>query len=116
MSYADKILQFRGPSHTSDGGECVNHYEHRYAMRRVYTSPHGRAIRSMLEGWARYADVYVDRYDSKVGEDGVIGEQWASIGKALYRMLDGDLGGFDGFSLARNIVDIMTENECEAPA
>jgi hypothetical protein len=108
--YADQVLKYRGPAPMPGQRECVNSYEHRNALKRLYTNPHGRALRAMLEGWARYADIYRDRYESSVGDDGVLGDEWAAIGRALYAMLCGELGGFDAGSLSTNIREILEDN------
>jgi hypothetical protein len=104
------MLAFRGPEKMSNGKESVAHWKHRNARRRNYTSPHGRALRSMLEGWARYAETTLDLYESLIGQDGVLGDEWLAIGKSLIGLLCGDTGGWDPGSIDSNIRDCMLVN------
>jgi hypothetical protein len=97
------ILAWVGPERMDDGKECVAHYQHRHARSRQYTSPQGSAIRAMLEGWAKYADTHRDRFESSIGEDGPLGPEWETIGRAFLALLNGELGGWDGGSLDHNI-------------
>ena len=62
------------------------------------------AIVLMLKGWADYAVTHEQRYESLIGEDGVLGEEWERLGKALRGLLNGetgrlDCGTLDGFIL-----------------
>ena len=49
----------------------------------------------MLSGWLGYADAHSQEYSSSIGEDGVLGAQWAQIGAALRSLLNGDMGRLD---------------------
>lgn len=66
-----------------------------------------RAYVEMLRGWLRYADVHATRYDSGIGDDGVLGPLWARIGDALLGLLNGDLGNMDGGTLDGIIRDTL---------
>jgi hypothetical protein len=56
-----------------------------------------------------FAKAYHARYDDPVAKsetnqlDHVIGPYWANVGLAIKRLLDGDTGGLDCGSIARNI-------------
>lgn len=104
------VMVWRGPTHNSDGKECVNHYHHRHALARSYQHPFGSALRAMLEGWERYAMAFQDRYEEPVSSDEVLGQHWLDVGEGLRRLLDGECGGWDCGSLNHNIVRIMGEN------
>lgn len=101
------VMRWRGPANNADGEECVNHYHHRNAMRRHYTSPFGRGIRAMIEGWAKHAECFRAEYECSIGTDGVLGEHWADIGRSLKCLLDGDVGGWDCGSLSQNIGELL---------
>jgi hypothetical protein len=107
------VLDYVGPAKLSDGKESANHYEHRHALSRQYTSPFGRALRAMAEGWELWALAYQDRCECCIGTDGVLGEHWQAVGEGLRRLLDGDTGGWDAGSLNHNIRRIMREHGCK---
>jgi hypothetical protein len=65
-------------------------------------------IVALLRGWLQYADTHKARYDSGIGEDGVLGKDWAAIGHALLGLLNGELGRLDGGSLDSLIRDTLT--------
>src|SRR5256885_1826352 len=47
-------------------------------------------VAGMLRAWARYADQHRERYDASIGDDGVLGPEWAAIGMALLGLLNGE--------------------------
>jgi hypothetical protein len=51
-----------------------------------------RAIIKMLEGWEEYAKAHESKYESKISEDYVFGDEWSRVGSALRSMLNGELG------------------------
>lgn len=108
-----KILKYQGPTHTGEGKESVNHYEHRHAVDRRYTGAFGRSLRAMLEGWERYGWEYKDRFGGTISEDGFAAEHWEAIGKSLKALLNCEAGGFDCGSLAHNITECLKENGYE---
>ena len=69
-------------------------------LSALYT-PHGseQPIFGLIYAWARYADRHRERYESGVGEDGVLGTSWAAIGSHIRALLNGELGRFDGGTL-----------------
>lgn len=102
------VLAYRGPMPSN----CVNAAEHSKAYCGR-TNDMGSALAAMLVGWEAYAKAHADSFDSKIGDDGVMGNAWAEAGLAMKRLLDGELGGFDGSSLAQNITEIIEENGLE---
>lgn len=111
MADVYEVLRYRGSTHI-EGQQTVAHYEHRNALRRVYTHPHGKALRAMLEGWAAYAKNYHDQYESSVGDDGVLGGHWQAIGQSLLGLLDGSTGGWDCGSLDANVRELLAHENC----
>lgn len=67
----------------------------------------------MLKGWLEYADHHENRYDSRIGEDGVIGPAWAEIGKSLLNLLNGELSRLDGGALDALIRNTLTDEGFE---
>lgn len=65
------------------------------------------AIVGLLEAWLIYADRHQDRYMSDIGEDGVLGPEWAKVGSALLALLNGELGRLDGGTLDTLIRDTL---------
>lgn len=53
------------------------------------------AVSHLLKGWCEYADAHEAAYGSTIGEDGVLGEPWAEMGRGLLRLLNGDCGRLD---------------------
>jgi hypothetical protein len=74
------------------------------------------AIVAMLRGWATYAQAHRDAYDSPIGDDGVLGPEWAAIGHAMLGLLNGDLQRLDGGTLDAFIRDTLTANGAEVDA
>lgn len=62
-----------------------------------------RGIVGLIKAWAAYADDHMSAYGSGIGEDHVLGNEWADIGYALLGMLNGELGAMDGGTLDRII-------------
>jgi hypothetical protein len=58
-----------------------------------------KAFVEMLSGWLRYADAHRSAYESGIGDDYVLGPQWAQIGSSLRGLLNGSLGRLDGGTL-----------------
>ncbi len=63
--------------------------------------PHGpeKPIVGLLGAWIDYARLHQGRYESGIGEDGVLGPQWAAIGSAIRGLLNGETGRLDCGSL-----------------
>lgn len=65
---------------------------------------HGACIAAMLKSWQGYAIAHKARFDVPLGEDYVLGAEWARIGGALRGLLNGltdnlDCGTVDAFIL-----------------
>ena len=91
--------------------KTVNASEHRRA--RAHPGPFAREIAGMLTAWEAYAKAHKTRYESSIGDDYVMGEYWANVGLAIKRLLDGECGGLDCGSLARNITEAITAEGIE---
>ncbi len=65
------------------------------------------AIVAMLEGWARYADVHASRYESPIGDDGVLGAHWQEIGNSIRALLNGECGRLDCGTIDGFIVETL---------
>ena len=68
------------------------------------------AVVTMLRGWLEYAQTHQERYESPIGEDGVIGVAWAETGKAIHSLLDGETGRMDRGTLSTLIHGTMRDN------
>jgi len=53
------------------------------------------AIVETLRALAEYADAHRDRYESEVGEDGVLGDHFEEIARGLLGLLNGETGRLD---------------------
>ncbi len=53
------------------------------------------SIVSMAQGWALYAQNQKRRHGSSIGEDYVLGPEWAQIGKGILGLLNGETGRLD---------------------
>jgi len=78
--------------------------------RRAWTNPRGPevGIMAVVSGWLAYADCHRDAYESEIGEDGILGEAWAQVGKQLRNLLNGDLGRLDGGTMDSILYDALT--------
>jgi hypothetical protein len=68
---------------------------------------------AMLRGWATYATAHRTAYDSPIGDDGVLGPEWAAIGHAMLGLLNGDLQRLDGGTLDSFILNTLEANGAE---
>lgn len=94
--------------------------ENPWGMRHAeaWIIPHGSevGIVGMIRAWAKYADQHRTRYESSIGDDGVLGVEWANIGRALLGLLNGELGRLDGGTLDGTIRDILSGEGCDPDA
>ncbi len=86
--------------------------QHDSAMR-VPRAGSESAIVQMLTGWYEYALNHRSRYESLIGDDGVLGPEWAAIGHALLGLLNGDLGRLDGGTLDAFLRNTLADNGAE---
>lgn len=86
--------------------------ENRWGLRhaQAWASPNGfeAGIVGLLKALANYADQHLARYESRIGEDGVIGTAWAEALGAARTMLNGELGRLDGGTLDHSICEMAT--------
>ena len=68
-----------------------------------------RAMVLMLRGWLEYAQAHTKNFDSNIGDDHVLGDEWFKIGEALRRLLNGELGRLDAGTLDTIIADNLAE-------
>jgi len=66
---------------------------------------------SMIKSWLAYADWHKGRHQSKIGDDGVLGMEWARIGCALRGLLNGECGRLDCGTLDHVIVSALEAEE-----
>lgn len=66
------------------------------------------AIVGMLNGWHLYAGTHQFRFESPIGDDGVLGPEWQAIGQALLGLLNGNTGRLDCGTLDAFIRDTLT--------
>ncbi len=62
-----------------------------------------------IASWISYAEKHEKRFESKIGDDGVLGPAWAQWGDALRQLLNGDLGQADCGTLDTILVDNLME-------
>lgn len=67
------------------------------------TVAHERALKRSIEAWADFGDTFLALHSSKIGDDGVLGPAWESMGRALLELLNGEHGRLDGGTLDRII-------------
>jgi hypothetical protein len=69
-----------------------------------------RAIVEMTRAWSDYADKHKVRYESTIGEDGVLGPAWEEIGDALRTLLNGETGNLDCGTMDAFLLKTMAGN------
>lgn len=73
-----------------------NHWGQRHVAAWTEPQPAEEAIVMLIRGAAVYADNHHKRFESKLGDDGVLGDPWAEILRSVLTLLNGDLGRLDG--------------------
>jgi len=66
-----------------------------------------KGIVNLLRGWLSYADQHKASHESSIGEDGFLGDYWASIGASIRGLLNGEIGRLDGGALDSLICNIL---------
>lgn len=61
----------------------------------------------MVQGAATYADAHAKRYESKIGDDGVLGPAWCDILRGVLTLLNGEMGRLDGGTVDGLIRDML---------
>jgi hypothetical protein len=74
---------------------------------QAVNAPRGpeRAIVAGLRAWCDYAVLHATRYESEIGDDGVLGPAWEQWGRALRTLLNGETGRLDCGTLDAIILD-----------
>lgn len=72
--------------------------------------PFESAIVKMLAAWSRYAKDHKARFDSPIGDDGVLGDYWKDAGLAIRGLLNGEMGQLDCGTLDAYILDTLKDN------
>lgn len=94
----------------ADGGKMPNDtgWQTRHHAAITWPQNEESPLVSLIGGWALYADLHKARYESGIGEDGVLGECWARIGVELLGLLNGESGRLDCGTLDGFIRDTLT--------
>lgn len=66
-------------------------------------------IVKMLHFWEMYAVKHEQEFDSKIGEDYVLGPEWQTIGESIRGLLNGVTGRLDCGTLDSFILQTMRE-------
>lgn len=66
-----------------------------------------RAACLMLQGFEEYRRAHRAAYDAGIGEDGVLGDEWATLGDALHGLLNGETGRLHCGTLSTRIRDAL---------
>lgn len=89
-----KETLFVHPTH-----ETIPGYWDRHVQALVNPTPEEAGVVNLLKGWFAYADYHSHRYESSIGEDSVLGADWARIGASIRGLLNGVLGRLDAGAL-----------------
>lgn len=57
---------------------------------------------------AKYADTYFGRYESRIGQDAVLGPAWKGILQGCLTLLNGELNGLDAGSMDKLIRSMLS--------
>lgn len=85
----------------------MNNWITRHAQ--AWDAPRGMEVPivGLIKSWLDYGQRHRAQYAASIGDDYVLGPEWAQIGMALLTLLNGDLGRLDGGSLDGIIRDAM---------
>lgn len=64
-----------------------------------------RPMVAALRAWCEYADLHAKRFESDIGDDGVLGPAWEKWGRGLRLLLNGETGRLDCGTLDAIILD-----------
>jgi hypothetical protein len=74
--------------------------ENKWGQRHVAAwnepQPVEAGVVGMVNAAAIYADHHRQRFESKLGDDGVLGDPWADVLRSVLVLLNGDIGRLDG--------------------
>lgn len=92
--------------HPNENGWADRHDEAVKLSHLQFEQP----IVAMLQGWAKYAEDHKARYESNIGDDGVLSDPWKEIGLGIRALLNGETGRLDCGTLDAFILDTLNEN------
>lgn len=86
-------------------------YSWKIRHQDAWTAPRGaeRPIVALIKAWLDYAAEHARQFESGIGDDGVLGEEWKDIGCGIRGLLNGELGRLDGGELDRIISQALQE-------
>lgn len=90
-----------------------NGWQDRHNAAVMYPRPLSSesAVVTMLKGWAEYAEAHERQFESKIGDDCVLGQEWEAIGVGIRGLLNGETGTrLDCGTLDAFILDTLSEN------
>lgn len=67
------------------------------------------AIADLLRGWLLYAQEHERMFESKIGDDQVLGPAWADMGMNIRRLFDGETGRYDCGTLDAIVCKMLTD-------
>ena len=73
-------------------------------------TPTGGPVVHLIKGWVLYAESHKKRFDSLIGDDGVLGPAWETIGDELRTILNGECGPLDCGTVDGGILATMVKN------
>lgn len=71
------------------------------------------ALVDLYNGLQQYAEAYHDRFESEIGDDGVLGPEWVAIARGIIGLLNGDTGRLDAGTLDKWIRELATNANVE---
>jgi hypothetical protein len=86
----------------------MNGWQDRHLAAIIRPNATERPMVNLISAWVDYAAQHARRFDSKIGDDGVLGPEWAQIGAALHGLLNGETGRLDCGTLDAIIHDNLT--------
>jgi len=60
-----------------------------------HSNAHELSVSTLLQAWLDYAEAHEDRYGSPIGDDYILGNVWADLGRSIHGLLDGETGRID---------------------
>jgi len=91
--HVDAVTQSTLKAESSGEGWGLNHAR---AMSTKYArSDFELAIGGMVKNLALYADAHAKEYESSLGDDYVLGPEWAAMVRGLIGLLNGETGRLD---------------------
>lgn len=83
---------------------------HNDAVMRAPRNGFECALTSAFDALGEYADAHLDRYESPIGDDYILGAAWADMARAFLALLDGETGRFDCGDLDGRVRDLATKH------